>query len=351
MEPRKIALLVAAIVVALVTALGARSLIKNSSAPVASAMPMPVQQTGPKVLVATRALPVGTILDDASFRYQPWPKGLIEGAYYVEGDTAHSPNSLRGGVVRTAISAGQPMTVGSVVQPGDRGFLAAALAPGMRAVTVPVSVATGVAGFVFPGDRIDIVLTQTVGADGQGGSALRTSETIVRNLRVLATDQRTVSDDEKGNKEVKQFQTVTLEVTPRIGEKIAVAQKIGDLSLSLRPIADNASELERAIASGSVNMPAGTDPKMEKQMLVRIASQPSDSDTTYVTGADVSRFQRRSIPKAAAPAGASTLGGPSPSSSSPGNAPGSLLAPVVPRGPIVVIARGNATTQVETGGK
>ena len=346
MEPKKIALLVGAVVVALITALMARSMIMKSSTPAATAAVV-AAPTGPKVLVATRALPVGTILDDASFRYQPWPKDLIEGAYYVDGDAAHSPNSLRGAVVRTAISAGQPMTMGSVVQPGDRGFLAAALAPGMRAITVPVSVSTGVAGFVFPGDRVDVVLTQTV--DGQGQAPLKASETIVRNLRVLATDQRTVPEDEKGNKEVRQFATVTLEVTPRIGEKIAVGQKIGDISLSLRPIADDAAELERAIASGSVNLPAGTDPKAEKQLLMRIAAQPSDSDTTYVTGGDVSRFQRRTLPRAA-PAGPMMGGAPAaaPNYAATGGAP---VAPAAPRGPVVTVARGNTTTDVVIGGK
>ena len=75
------------------------------------------------------------------------------------------------------------------MSPGDRGFLAAALGPCMRAVTVPVSAKTGVAGFVFPGDRVDLVLTQTV--TGDDGQPLKAAETVLRNLRVLATDQAT----------------------------------------------------------------------------------------------------------------------------------------------------------------
>ena len=92
-------------------------------------------------------------------------------------------------------------------------------------------------------------------------------------------------------------QTVTLEVTPRIAEKIAVAQSIGQLSLSLRSIADNAAELDRAIASGEVAVPEGADPKAEKAMLAIVAARPVDNNTTFVTGGDVSRFQRRSIPR------------------------------------------------------
>src|SRR5690606_9717409 len=95
--------------------------------------------------------------------------------------------SLNGTVVRNAITAGQPLTKGAIVSPGDRGFLAAALGPGMRAVTIPVSSLTGVAGFVFPGDRVDLMLAQSVKCDGQ---ALKISETVLRSPRVLATDNR-----------------------------------------------------------------------------------------------------------------------------------------------------------------
>ena len=117
---------------------------------------------GPKVLVAKKALPVGTIIDADSFTFQPWPKELMQGAYYVEGQP--DAKNLAGTVVRYAIAAGQPVTRGSLVGPQDRGFLAAALGPGMRAVTVPVNTTTGVAGFVFPGDHVDLVLTQQVAA-------------------------------------------------------------------------------------------------------------------------------------------------------------------------------------------
>ena len=184
--------------------------------------------------MATKALPVGTILDAESFRFQPWPKDLIEAAYYLKGQA--DPLKLAGSVVRNAITAGQPLTQGAVIRPGDRGFLAAALGPGMRAVTVPVSAQNAVAGFVFPGDRIDLVLTQTVSGGGDG-APLKVSETILRNLRVLATDQRTDKTvDEKGNTVVTPFATVTIEATPKIAEQIAVAQTVGSISLSLRSI-------------------------------------------------------------------------------------------------------------------
>lgn len=336
MEPKKIALLVGAVVVALVTAVLARQMFVKSATPMALASPLLFSQPkGPKVLVATRALPLGTILDEASFRYQPWPKDLIQGAYYVEGKL--DMKALRGSVVRTAISAGQPVTIGSIVQPGDRGFLAAALGAGMRAITVAVRAETSVAGFVFPGDHVDLMLTQTVDGSGTSGPVLKTTETIMRNLRVLATDQRTSSDDEKGNKEVKSFNTVTLEVTPRIAEKIAVAQTLGTLSLSLRPIAEDTAGLERAIAAGEVNVPADGDAKGDRRIAMLVASRPTDTGATFVTGADVSRFQRRSAP---------TTG---PVALRPVERVAAGVALEKPKGPVVRVARGNTVVEVPIG--
>nr|WP_217352725.1 Flp pilus assembly protein CpaB [Sphingomonas sp. ID1715] len=328
-------MLVGALVVAAVTAVMARSLFNTGGTPaVAASAPQP---SGPQVLVATRALPVGTILQQDSFRYQPWPKELIQEAYYVQGEqTPPQP----GTVVRYNIAAGQPIPQGALVKPGDRGFLAAALGPGMRAVTVPVDAKSGVGGFVFPGDRIDLVLTQAVeGRDG--GPALKTAETFVRNIRVLATDQRTEAQTKDGKTEVTTFSTVTLEATPRIAEKIALAQSLGQLSLSLRSIADNNAELERAIAAGEVTVGDGKDPKAERQMLLAVASRPIDSDTTFVTGGDVSRFARRTVP------------GMAPSAAPAAPAAGAPAAPVpgFSSGPVVRVARGNVVVEVPVGGR
>lgn len=335
MDAKKIVLLVVALIVAGGTAFMAKSMFSQAAAPQVQAAAAPAQPDGPKVLVATRALPVGTIIEADSFRFQPWPAELIDNAYYLEGE--QDLTALAGTVVRGAIVAGQPLTKGSLVAPGDRGFLAAALGPGMRAVTIPVSDRTGVAGFVFPGDRVDLVLTQTV--SGDSGPSLKASETIIRNIRVLAIDQSTVSEDEEGKKQAKTSNTVTVEVTPRIAEKIAVAQTIGQLSLSLRSIADNAAELERAIASGEVKVPEGADPKAEKKILVQVASRPVDNNTTFVTGADVSRFQRRSVPVSGMP----SAGGGSPIANAAGFAVG----------PVVRISRGSNKTPevVPVGGK
>src|SRR3569832_1002861 len=220
MDVKKVALLVGALVIAVVTAIMAKNMFAGAGAQQAQAAP--VVPVGPKVLVARKALPVGTIIDAESFTYQPWPKELMQAAYYVEGSPDSDTKTLLGTVVRFPITAGQPVTRGSLVGPKDRGFLAAALGAGMRAITVPVNASTGVAGFVFPGDHVDLVLTQTVQGGGDG-PPLKAAETIVRNLRVLATEQRVDSKDADGKTEVKTFSNVTLEVPPRIAEKISVA--------------------------------------------------------------------------------------------------------------------------------
>ncbi|HET7316115.1 MAG TPA: Flp pilus assembly protein CpaB [Sphingomicrobium sp.] len=336
MDFKKIVLLVGALMVAAVTAVMAKNMFAGAGAQQASARPVP---QGPKVLVARKALPVGTIIDASMIGFETWPADAVQPTYYQQGQPDSDQAKLLGTVVRYPIAAGQPLARGALVSAQDRGFLAAALGPGMRAVTVPVTSSSGIAGFVFPGDRVDLVLTQEVDGSGEG-EPLRVSETIVRNIRVLATDQRYTDKDEDGKPVVKEARNVTLEVTPTIAEKIAVSQSIGKLSLSLRSIADQSSEIQRALASGDVKIPEGTSPAQERQMLKSWASRPIDTNTTYTTGGDVSRFQRRTVPTSA-PASAAA-----PAGSSNGAAPS---ASPIASGPVVRVARGNAVTVVPVG--
>lgn len=335
MNGKKIILLVGALVIAVVTAIMAKNMFSGSGANQAQAAP--VVPAGPKVLIARKPLPVGTIIEAEDLIFQAWPKELLDGTYYTEQEEDSDPTALYGTVVRNAIAAGQPITRGSLVGPNDRGFLAAALGPGMRAVTLPVSGTSGVAGFVFPGDRVDLVLTQSV--TGQG-PALQASETIIRNLRVLATDQRIDQKNADGQVVVKSFSSVTVEVTPKIAEKLAVAQTLGSLSLALRSIADNTAELERAIANGEVDVPEDATPGEERRLLLAVANRPIDTDTTYTTGGQVSRFQRNSIPSQGAPSAPAAA----PAAPSGGN-------PYISAGPSVRVARGNSVSVVPVGAR
>lgn len=339
MDKKKLLLLVGALIIAIGTAFAARNLLGGASTPqaeAASKVPM-----GPKVLVSQRALPVGTIITADAIAYQNWPKDLVQDAYFVEGEADMS--KLLGTVVRNPITAGEPVTQGSLVAPGDRGFLAAALGAGMRAVTIPVSARTGVAGFVFPGDHIDLVLTQTVKA-GEG-QALKASETILKNLRVLATDQSTDQETIEGKTRVRTFSTVTLEVTPKIAEQVAVAQTIGTISLSLRSLADNSADLEQALASGSVKLPAGATKEQEEKLLKQAMASPIDKGTTFATGGDVSRFQRKTMPSAAAINGFPAAA-PAPMAAPAGPRFGGGAPVAIYRGPVVRVTRGKDTQDV-----
>ena len=185
------------------------------------------------VLVARVSLPAGSFVKPEDLRWQTWPDGAIESSYVVEGrgDSA----AFSGAVVRRGIVAGEPVTEARLVKPGDRGFLAAVLNPGSRAVSVAVTPSSAIAGLVFPGDRVDLILSHraaTTGDEAKPESVLA-SETVLENVRVIAIDQST--DDQKGKPFVPK--TATLEVSPRQAEMVMVASELGKLSFSLRSLA------------------------------------------------------------------------------------------------------------------
>lgn len=344
MDTKKLIMIAVALLVAVGAAFGVNQLMRGSSAPEARAAAAP-EIDGPKVLVATRPLPVGTILTAEALRFQPWPEGLVRNdAYYVEGQA--DMTALVGSVVRVALTAGAPVTRGSLVNPDDRGFLAAALGPGMRAITVPLSPDQGVGGFVFPGDRVDVLMTAELANEEDNNIKLYTSETIVRNLRVLAVDQNTnPGNGQNGTVTPTVAATVTLEATPQIAERIAVARTVGTISLALRSLAENAAELDEAIASGSVNVPRDGDARGEARMLRGAGNRPQIAGGGRpTTGGDVSRHLRTGMPTRL-PLPVQT--NETPNNSGGGNS-GNNNANVPPAytGPTVRITRGEAVSVV-----
>jgi pilus assembly protein CpaB len=196
------------------------------------------------VLVAKSDIPIGTFLREDLVGWQAWPNDSLDPNYMVQGQNdprtqaPYDPKTLVGTVARLSISAGQPITNARIVHPGEQGFLAAALKPGMRAITVGVSEVSGIAGLVFPGDRVDLLLTHEV--EGVGGAAKRhASETVLENIRVLAIDQSLNHqiDSSKNPGPVIVGKTATIEVSPKQAEMVAVAGTLGSLSLSLRSLA------------------------------------------------------------------------------------------------------------------
>ncbi|MFM6854898.1 MAG: Flp pilus assembly protein CpaB [Sphingopyxis sp.] len=353
MDVKKIVLIVGAIIVALGAAFGVNKMMRGSATPEARAAAAP-EINGPKVMVATRALPVGTILTADALRFQPWPEGLVKPEqYYVEGSADMS--ALVGSVVRIATTAGAPVTKGALVNKNDRGFLAAALGAGMRAVTVPLSADQGVGGFVFPGDRVDLLLTLNLENEQDSKIKLASTSTVVQNLRVLAVDQRTAPTDENGTSTPTVFATVTVETTPVIAERIAVARSVGTLSLALRSIADNAAELEEAIASGQLSVPRNGDRSGEARMLTRTNDRPTARSGSAVTGGDISPYLRRGMPRNVVVQDSNGGGN---SGSAPAQMPARAPAPVMenagppaPTGPSVRVVRGDQVTVVPVGGR
>ncbi|MCG8504060.1 MAG: Flp pilus assembly protein CpaB [Sphingomonadales bacterium] len=243
MNLRSIILVVVALAVAGATALLTRSWLGANRPQQVVAAPAPVQPTV-KVLVARNNLPIGRILEAEDMRWQSWPDGNLPDSYIINGKG--TLEAQIGKVVRHGIVAGDPVTTGRIVGPGQRGFMAAILSPGMRAVTVPITATSGIAGFIFPGDRVDLILTHEVG--DTNGRTRQVSETVMRNVRILAVDRRT--NDQTNQPALGK--TVTIEVTPKIAEKISVLRRVGQISLSLRSLARADGERADALSQEEI---------------------------------------------------------------------------------------------------
>jgi pilus assembly protein CpaB len=233
MNPRTLILALVALSIAGATALFARHWLESQRAVVVATAPAPtptVEST--EVLVAKESIPAGTFVKRDHLRWQPWPDNGVAESYAVKGKADMA--DFVGAVVRQGITAGEPITSFRVVRPGDRGFLAAVLKPGTRAVSVSVSPETGISGLVFPGDRVDLILAQGFREiNAEQAPMRRASETVLTDIRVIAIDQKTNDQNEKA----AVVKTVTLEVTPKQAERVAVAAELGKLSLSLRSLA------------------------------------------------------------------------------------------------------------------
>ena len=194
-----------------------------------------------EILVATTELPSGTLLRAKDVTWQPIvgtaepdqvqrPLGVI-GAANLELDQ-QARAEVYGAAMRAAVMAGDPIRRSAIVKPADRDFLRIVLSPRARAIAIPVATGGASTGLLYPGDHVDVILTQTFKNDPP---LIRrsVSETVVESLRVLAIDAL----DSKSTGASNSFgRTVTLEVTPEQAEKVNVAAELGKLSLTLRSI-------------------------------------------------------------------------------------------------------------------
>jgi pilus assembly protein CpaB len=195
-----------------------------------------------EILVATVPLAAGTLLRAQDVLWQlvarPVEPGEIvrpsEGARQSKpGIDEETRAEVYGAAVRPAreIAAGESIRRGNIVKPGDRDFLQVVLTPGARAIAIPVTTSGASTGLLFPGDRVDVILTQNFKGESAVITRRSVSETVVENLRVLAVDAQDAKTPSGSF-----GRTVTLEVTPQQAEKVNVATELGKLSLTLRSV-------------------------------------------------------------------------------------------------------------------
>lgn len=234
------------LVLAILVAGGTFVLVQGAKKPAGQGQVAPVVEVKklPHVLVASKSMPAGTFLSAENLEWQAWPDEGLSKAYLTKETTKIA--DMDGTVLRRAIGMGEPITQNRVIKPGDRGFVAAILQEGKRAISVKVSAASSIAGLAFPGDMVDVILTHAIRQpDDEDRPMRQVSETILKNIRVLAMDQST--DDQTSSPSVPK--TATLEVTPKQAEKLMIAVDLGRLSLSLRSLQDTNEKEEDLGAS------------------------------------------------------------------------------------------------------
>jgi len=198
------------------------------------------------VLVATKDLSIGRELKEGDLRWQSWPKGSVFAGAVIRKDGKKASEALEGRL-RRDVSEGEPILRNALLAESKGNFVAASLEPGQRAVAIKVKAETMVGGFIGPGDHVDVILTYKQKITNEDDdprvqilidrnlSKLAT-ETILRNITVLAVDQMsTRADDEK----IKVGKTVTVAVGAKGAEKLALAGEMGDITLTLRGIGDD----------------------------------------------------------------------------------------------------------------
>ncbi|MBV8938989.1 MAG: Flp pilus assembly protein CpaB [Alphaproteobacteria bacterium] len=232
MSNRRMILLACAVLIAGITAFAVKSRIQP---PPVVAEPAPVVKPLARVLVAKQNIPPGSIVKAGQdIGWEPWPAEALQ-PYYIK-EEGSDINAYNGSVARIAIHPGEAVTTSALVKPGAGGFLSAMLEPGKRAVSIAVTPTSGNAGLIFPGDRVDLIVTHRMklrsSPNAQEQDAV-VSETFIENVRVVAVDQQL---DNPENKAVL-AKTISVEVTPEQAQRVAVAEDMGKISFTLRGLA------------------------------------------------------------------------------------------------------------------
>lgn len=188
-----------------------------------------------KVLVARVDIGLGQIANESLLRWQDWPSDAVTPTLLTDKNTPRAMTDLSGAIARAPILAGEPITRQKLIKAGQGGVLAAILPPGMRAVSTKIKEETAVGRLILPNDHVDVMLTRTI--RGRSGGEEHNTDTLFRNVRVLAIGQ--TIESKEGKKSVEGgANTATLELTPRQAELLTLADSMGQISLALRSISD-----------------------------------------------------------------------------------------------------------------
>ncbi|MAK63185.1 MAG: Flp pilus assembly protein CpaB [Maricaulis sp.] len=266
MNAVRIAILAAAAIAAIAVAFFVRQAMSTPEAP----QVVQVQEERPavRILAARNDLSIGARISASDLYWQAWPDEAIAPGYIVEG-RGQGIEDFAGSVVRAPISQSEPITGRRLVQPGDAGFMAAVLTPGMRAVAVPISAETGAGGFILPNDRVDVIVSFEEESETRRGGRSFVARTIVENTRVLAIDQ-TYGDGE--GEDVVLGETATLELTPEQARAVSLAVARGEVHLVLRSLTDN--------ATGGPQLVSGGDPVPQPSSSL---GEPREGRSSHVT--------------------------------------------------------------------
>ena len=187
------------------------------------------------VLVARTDIGLGQVTNDSLFRWQSWPEETVTPGFITREAEPNAMTQLAGSIARAPIMAGEPITQTKLVKAGQGGVLAAILPAGMRAISTRIKEETAVGNLILPNDRVDVILIRRM--RGRSGSEDFVSDLLFGNVRVLAIGQQIESKEGKKTADGV-ANTATLELTARQAELLALANSMGDISLSLRSIAD-----------------------------------------------------------------------------------------------------------------
>lgn len=241
----RILVLVAALIAAALAAYLARGMMMKKATPQTGAVVQAVAEQ-PKpvtvdVLFAVRDLALGEKLANGALEWRPWPRESV-GNLITREAKPDALDAMASARARQPIYAGEPVIERKVVTADNGSFMSAILPQGMRAISVAISEHSAVSGFILPNDRVDVIVTRKYDADSQnGGNSLKQklalTETVLSNVRVLAINQtfRQEGDDKVT---VPEGKTAVLELDPHQSEIVTKAEALGELSLSLRSIAE-----------------------------------------------------------------------------------------------------------------